>query len=111
MTNSVSDDPRVSDKEWAAREGMVAFAGYPLIAEDRLVGVLGIFTHEELPEATIATLAAVADWVAGGIQGKWAEAILRESEARFRQLAENNSEALWMTDAAKKVIAAARKAA
>src|SRR5207248_4573979 len=29
LTNSVQSDPRVSDKEWARREGMVAFAGYP----------------------------------------------------------------------------------
>jgi PAS domain S-box-containing protein len=41
LTNTVTSDPRVSDKEWARREGMVAFAGYPLIVEDRLVGVRG----------------------------------------------------------------------
>src|SRR5205814_2938728 len=39
LTNSVQSDPRVSDKDWARREGMVAFAGYPLLLEDRLVGV------------------------------------------------------------------------
>jgi len=31
LTNAVTSDPRVSDKEWAMREGMVAFAGYPLV--------------------------------------------------------------------------------
>jgi GAF domain-containing protein len=35
LTNSVQSDPRVSDREWAVREGMVAFAGYPLLIEDR----------------------------------------------------------------------------
>ena len=30
LTNAVVGDPRVSDQEWARREGMVAFAGYPL---------------------------------------------------------------------------------
>ena len=30
LTNAVPDDPNVSDPEWASREGMVAFAGYPL---------------------------------------------------------------------------------
>jgi PAS domain S-box-containing protein len=29
LTNDVLSDPRVHDKEWAQREGMVAFAGYP----------------------------------------------------------------------------------
>src|SRR5204862_194124 len=35
LTNRVQTDNWVSDKEWAAREGMVAFAGYPLLIEDR----------------------------------------------------------------------------
>jgi len=29
LTNSVVGDPRVNDQDWAKREGMVAFAGYP----------------------------------------------------------------------------------
>ena len=39
LTNQVVGDPRVGDQEWARREGMVAFAGYPLLVADRLVGV------------------------------------------------------------------------
>ena len=31
LTNGVLDEPRGEDLEWARREGMVAFAGYPLI--------------------------------------------------------------------------------
>jgi two-component system, cell cycle sensor histidine kinase and response regulator CckA len=89
------------EQDWARREGVTAFAGYPLIVEDRLVGVLGIFTQEELPEATLGSLAGIADCIAGGIQGKSAAAIVRESEARFRQLAANINEVWWMTDAAK----------
>ena len=30
LTNSVIGDPRVPEQEWARREGLVAFAGYPL---------------------------------------------------------------------------------
>src|SRR5918997_2378098 len=48
LTNDVPGDPRVNDKEWARREGMVAFAGYPLLVHDRLVGVMAIFAREEL---------------------------------------------------------------
>src|SRR5215216_5506850 len=46
LTNTVTSDPRVSDKEWARREGMVAFASYPLIVEDRLVGVMAMFARQ-----------------------------------------------------------------
>lgn len=42
LTNAVVGDPNVSDPEWARREGMRAFAGYPLMVGDDLVGVLEI---------------------------------------------------------------------
>jgi len=100
-TTAVLGELSAREQDWARRQGVSAFAGYPLIVEDRLVGVVGIFTQEELPEATLATLAGIADSVAGGIQGSWADAILRENESRLRQLVENISEVLWMTDAAK----------
>ena len=45
LTNAVIGDPRVPAQDWAEREGMVAFAGYPLVVEDRLVGVLAMFAR------------------------------------------------------------------
>src|SRR6185295_2221990 len=39
FTNDVMNDPRVNDKGWARDNEMVAFAGYPLVVEDRLIGV------------------------------------------------------------------------
>jgi len=83
LTNSVRSDPRVSDREWAAREGMVAFAGYPLLLEDRVLGVLALFARRRLGEGVLKALASVADSVALGIERKWAQTALAESEARF----------------------------
>ena len=50
LTNAVIGDPRVGDQEWARREGMVAFAGFPLLVEDRLMGVAAVFARHALTE-------------------------------------------------------------
>src|SRR4029453_7370160 len=56
FTNDVLNDPRVNDKGWAENNGMVAFAGYPLLVEDRLVGVVALFARHTLSESILATL-------------------------------------------------------
>ena len=83
LTNSIQADPRVSDKEWATREGMVAFAGYPLLLEDRVLGVLALFARRPLADDVLKALGSVADSIALGIERKRAQTALAESEARF----------------------------
>jgi signal transduction histidine kinase/ActR/RegA family two-component response regulator len=78
LTNEVVGDPRVSDQEWARREGMVAFAGYPLVVEDRLVGVVAMFAKKPLSEATLQAMAVSADGIALGVERHWAVAALHE---------------------------------
>ncbi|MBD0327925.1 MAG: PAS domain-containing protein, partial [Pyrinomonadaceae bacterium] len=85
LTNDVAGDPRIHNKEWARREGMVAFAGYPLIVEDRLVGVLAMFAKERLAEATLNALASVASRIAQGIERKRAEESLRAYATRLNR--------------------------
>ncbi len=68
LTNDVQNDPRVSDKEWARREGMVSFAGYPLMVKDHLVGVMAMFAKVPLPAETLNTLGSVSTQIALGIE-------------------------------------------
>ncbi|MCY7323811.1 MAG: PAS domain-containing protein [Phormidesmis sp. CAN_BIN36] len=84
-TNAVLDDPRVGDKAWALREGMVAFAGYPLIVEDELLGVIAMFAHNSITDPTLDALAMVSSELALGIKRKQAEFALQQSEAQLRQ--------------------------
>ncbi|HEV7376985.1 MAG TPA: PAS domain S-box protein [Pyrinomonadaceae bacterium] len=81
LTNEVIGDPLVSDQEWAKREEMVAFAGYPLIVEERLVGVVAMFARRPLLEARLQAMSSVANAIALGIEHKWVE------EERTRLLA------------------------
>lgn len=82
LSNDVPNDPRVGDKEWARREGMVAFAGYPLLVEGRAVGVLAMFARRSLPERTLGALGAISDGIALAIARNRAE------NDRLRLLAE-----------------------
>jgi PAS domain S-box-containing protein len=80
LTNLVIGDPRVPGQEWAEREGMVAFAGYPLVVEDRLIGVWAMFARHPLSEATLRAMEAGAKQIVLGIERKRAEDALREAK-------------------------------
>jgi signal transduction histidine kinase len=70
------------DGEWAHREGIVSFAGYPLLLGNELVGVLAVFARHPLEDDDLDALASVAHGVALGIARQRDIDRLRESEAR-----------------------------
>ncbi|MFB2978770.1 PAS domain S-box protein [Microseira sp. BLCC-F43] len=94
LTNSVLEDSRISNKEWAKREGMVAFAGYPLLVEDALVGVIAMFARHPLSESVLEAISLVANEIAIGIKRKQAELALQASEAQLRQQTQNLEQTL-----------------
>jgi PAS domain S-box-containing protein len=79
LTNAVVGDPRVGDQEWAQKEGMVAFAGHPLVVQGHVVGVMAMFARHPLSAATLDALNSVASSVAVGIERLRGEARLQES--------------------------------
>jgi len=83
LTNHVIGDPRVPEQEWARREGMVAFAGYPLVVEDRVIGVMAMFSRDALSETTLQAMSMVANHIALGIQRKLGEQTLRQKQERL----------------------------
>jgi signal transduction histidine kinase len=94
LTNQVIGDPRVGDQAWAKREGMVAFAGYPLIVDGAIVGVMGLFARRPLPPATLETLRLAADLLAVGIRRKDAENVLLLAKAAAEDASRAKSEFL-----------------
>jgi PAS domain S-box-containing protein len=76
VTNTVLEDSRIDDRDWASREGMVAFAGHPLVVDGRLVGVMALFSRQPLTDAAVEALAVIADSIALGIERKQSEAAL-----------------------------------
>ena len=99
LTNQVRDDPRVSDQEWARREGMVAFAGYPLLAGGRLLGVVALFARHALDHTVLDALQSVAGTIALAIERKQAEEALRKSEMLYHSLVEAIPQSIFRKDA------------
>ncbi len=79
MTNSVVGDHRVGNQEWAKREGMVSFAGYPLMLGGALNGVLAVFAKHSLSDAMLDGMSSVSNAIALGIERRNTEASLRDS--------------------------------
>ncbi len=94
LTNDVANDPRVGDQEWARREGLVSFAGYPLTLGGRLIGVIAMFARHKLEADMLSALEVVSDKITHGVQRRWIEeqrAAFLEREQAARRLAEDAS--------------------
>ncbi len=98
VTNSVNADPQASDQDWARREGIVAFAGHPLIVHGRVVGVMGIFARHALSDAVISAMGSVAAHVALGIERHRSADALRIAEERMRFALEAAGFGIWDMD-------------
>jgi signal transduction histidine kinase/CheY-like chemotaxis protein len=78
LIQNVMGDPQVVDQEWAARERLVSFAGYPLIVGNRLVGVVAVYARVELSDGMASAISTVADQIAIAVD--------RDAGERFREL-------------------------
>lgn len=88
LTNDVSNDLCIGAQDWIHQEELVAFAGYPLIVEERLMGVMALFSRQPLTETTYSSLSWVANSIAVTIDRAWArEELLSRREALMLRLA------------------------
>jgi PAS domain S-box-containing protein len=97
-------DSWVVRPEWAEREEIRSFAGYPLISHEKLLGVIGLFSRRALDEQEFTWLGLFANHAAVAIanarafeevaERQKAEAEVRELasglEAKIRRLVEAN---------------------
>lgn len=80
FSNEARHDPRFGDVEWAARHGILGFAGYPLLVEDRLIGVLAVYSRHPLAENALDSLGSVGRTIAVGSERKQLEERLRQGQ-------------------------------
>jgi PAS domain S-box-containing protein len=98
LTNDLQNDSEVDNPEWVKQEGLVAFAGYPLIVEKQLLGVVGLFAHQPFSDLVLEALTSNTASIALGIKRAQAEQALRRSEALLRGTFERSAVGIALTD-------------
>jgi DNA-binding Lrp family transcriptional regulator len=61
ITNDVVHDPRIKYPEWAKKEGIKSFGGYPIIYKGEAIGVLAMFSEKRLSPADFEILGVFCD--------------------------------------------------
>ena len=82
LTNDVTNDPRVHDKDWARNLGLVSFAGYRLLSEaGKSIGVLALFSKHAIFREEDALIEGLANTTAQVIQmARAGEALVQAKE-------------------------------
>ena len=99
VSENISGDPLVSDHEWAKPQGMVAFAGYPLIIGERLVGVVALFARQPFSGIVAKGLIYIANCIAAGIERKRIEESLSQERILLQTLINNVPDYIYVKDA------------
>ncbi len=68
ITNDVEHHPQVDVKPWASVEHIQAFAGFPLMVSDQMLGVLAVYHERPLDRDAIELLTLFAQHAATAIQ-------------------------------------------
>jgi PAS domain S-box-containing protein len=88
VSHDVTHDLCMGAAEWLQREGMQTFVGYPLIVEERLVGVMALLSRKVMTDTVQNFLGWVANSIAVAIDRAWArEELLGQREALMLRLA------------------------
>ncbi|MBV9105467.1 MAG: PAS domain S-box protein [Verrucomicrobia bacterium] len=98
LINETASDHRISPSECEKRPGVTSFAGYPLLIEGRLVGVLGMFAGKFLGQDTLEVLGMAADGIAQGIERKRAEEKLARLNRTLQTLYQCNQALVRATE-------------
>lgn len=100
LINQAVGDPRIPDQAWVKREGIVAFAGHPLVLEERVVGLMSLFSRNLLSETTLQEMASVANGIAMCIERKRSAEALGASEFKYQSVVENIQEVIFQVNEA-----------
>ncbi len=73
LATNITNFPGISDSRWVTRHGAYAIAGYPLLVEDRCVGVVELYLRNAPSQDLQTNLSIIASNLAANIDRKRAE--------------------------------------
>jgi DNA-binding CsgD family transcriptional regulator len=82
LSNQLAAESWVLDREWAISHGIQGFAGYPLIVNGDSIGVLAVFSRQEMLPEFLEVLQNICAAMTIGLA-----AALRDRQAKFTQSA------------------------
>ena len=82
LSNHLAEESWVKDREWAIRERICGFAGYPLAVGGRVVGVLATFSHQPMEPEFLEVLQLLCTSVTVALEN----ALIHQQEKQSWQL-------------------------
>ena len=69
VTNNVVNDKRIRHPEWAKKEKLQSFAGYPITHGNKVSGVLAMFSTRRMQAADFEVLGVFSDQISKELEG------------------------------------------
>jgi two-component system, cell cycle sensor histidine kinase and response regulator CckA len=98
LIRHLAGDARVRDQGLIQSQGLCSYAAHPLVLEDKLVGLMSLFTQEPLTEQILQELGSVANGISLCIERKHSAQALDASEVKYRTMVENIKEVIFQMD-------------
>lgn len=98
LVRKAADDPRVPCQEWVKKEGITAYAGYPLVLDNRQLGLMSIYSLHPLSEAVIQEMRSIANGIALCIDRKRSERALDGNETKSCSPVEQTKEVVFQVN-------------
>lgn len=111
LTNAAERDALISDPDWMREQGIVAYAGFPLLVKGELVGAVALFFSEKVSKSTFEVIGSVMNKLAIGLARFHTEAQLlvalndvSQSRERLDTILRSVADGLIVTDTANHVV-------